>query len=168
MLRLQQANRRTVEFGTTASPSPASLAAMQAASQPSAGIPLELLTQPKSGPANVARALQLWDRARPASGTLAEAYLQGRGITEPVPRSIRFLERQKNWSDGGFYPATVSLVERVPSDDDPPDPPLIRSGIHLTFVAGPDANGIVRKAATEQNKLTLGQLRHGALSVETA
>ena len=34
------------------------------------------------------------------------------------PAPIRFLPRQRNWSDGGTYPAMISLVQRVPGDDD--------------------------------------------------
>lgn len=39
-----------------------------------------------------AEALAIWDSARPAQGTVAEAYLQSRGITVPLPDTIRFAE----------------------------------------------------------------------------
>ncbi|WP_336485193.1 toprim domain-containing protein [Methylobacterium nigriterrae] len=128
-----------------------------------AGIPSELLTLPKADPSKVARALQLWDKSVPASGTLAEMYLRGRGITEPVPSSIRFLPGQRNPSDGQLYPAMISLVQRVPGGDDPRAAPLHASGVHLTFLHASDADGRVRKAATETNKISLGQLRHGGV-----
>ena len=127
------------------------------------GIPPDLLVRPKADPSKVARALQLWERSVPASGTLVESYLRNRNITSPAPASIRFLPKQRNPSDGQFYPTMISLVQRVPDDDDPRERPLHASGVHLTILAGPDANGIVRKAATETNKVSLGQLRGGGV-----
>ena len=47
---------------------------------------------------------------RPASGTLAEAYLQGRGITEPVPTSIRFLRTAAELVGRQVLSCHVSLV----------------------------------------------------------
>ena len=64
-------------------------------------------------PAKVARAIKAWRKADLATGSLVERYLRGRGITLPPPVSIRFLPRQRNWSDGGIYPAMIALVQRV-------------------------------------------------------
>ena len=41
--------------------------------------------------AKLAKARSLWDAAKPIVGTKAEAYLQGRGITSPLPDSLRFV-----------------------------------------------------------------------------
>jgi hypothetical protein len=38
-----------------------------------------------------ARALDLWNKAAPASGTLVEKYLRYRGITIPIPPTLRFI-----------------------------------------------------------------------------
>jgi len=82
------------------------------------GVPRELVIAPIPRPSNVARALEAWHRATPAAGSLAETYLKTRGITLPPPLSIRFLPRQRNWNDGQTYSAMISLVQRVPGDDD--------------------------------------------------
>ena len=82
------------------------------------GVASDIVIAPSAQPSKVARALNAWRNATPAAGSLVERYLQGRGITCPVPAPIRFLPRQRNWSDGGIYPAMISLVQRVPGDDD--------------------------------------------------
>ena len=106
-------------------------------------------------------------QSSPATGTLVESYLRGRGITCPPPATIRFLPRQRNWSDGGTYPAMISLVQRVPGDDDraalESGASLIDAGAHFTFLQGGGPDGPVVKAATDACKLTLGQLRHGGV-----
>ena len=127
------------------------------------GLPPELLVSGEPKTSKVEKALRLFARAATANGSLAEAYLRGRGITIPIPASIRYLERQRNWADGQVYPAMVSRVERVPGDEDPGPGPLLSSGAHLTFLQSDAASGGVRKAATELSKLTLGQLRHGGV-----
>ena len=60
------------------------------------------------------------------------------------------------------YPAMISRVERV-QDDASCDPSLQATGIHLTFLQGPNAAGRVGKALMAQNKLSLGQLRYGGV-----
>ena len=60
----------------------------------------------------IAAARRIWDRAREASGTPLAAYLAGRGITIPVPPSLRWtasLRRQ----DGSAGPAMVAIVEHA-------------------------------------------------------
>ena len=57
----------------------------------------------------------------------------------------------------------ISLVERVPGNDDRHEGPLLSSGIHLTFLQGHGTDGAVRKAATGQCKLSLGQLRYAGV-----
>jgi putative DNA primase/helicase len=131
------------------------------------GIPNELVTSPSAQPSKMARAINAWRNAIPATGTLVESYLQRRGITCPPPTSIRFLPRQRNWSDGGTYPTMISLVQRVPGDEDPGTPHnsplLIETGAHFTFLQGGGSGEPVRKAETHHSKLTLGQLRHGGV-----
>jgi hypothetical protein len=130
------------------------------------GLPSELVAAPTTQPpSKVARALDAWRNAVPAVGTLVERYLQGRGIITLLPDSIRLRPRQRNWNDGKTYPAMVSLVQRVPGNDEcvQSGTLLIDAGAHFTFlqVDGPD--GLVRKAATDACKLTLGQLRYGGV-----
>src|SRR5262249_6449975 len=74
------------------------------------GLPTELLVAPMTArPLKVARALGAWRSAVSATGTLVQGYLQGRGIISPPPASIRFLQRQRNWSDGKTYSAMIAL-----------------------------------------------------------
>ena len=82
------------------------------------GLPSELVVVRKAQQWKVARALDAWRNAVSATGTLVQGYLQGRGIISPPPASIRFLPRQRNWSDGKTYSAMIALVQRVPGDDE--------------------------------------------------
>jgi len=138
----------------------ASIAAMM-------GIASDIVIAPSAPPSKVTRALNAWRNAAPAAGSLVERYLQGRGITCPAPAPIRFLSRQRNWNDGGTYPAMISLVQRVPGDEDHAalerGGTLIDAGAHFTFLRGSELDGPVLKAAIEACKLTLGQLRHGGV-----
>ena len=127
------------------------------------GISPDLLVPAGPKASKLAKALNLWTKGALASGTPVERYLNGRGVTIPVPPSIRYLARQRNWTDGQFYPAMISLVERVPEDDDRHGGPLLSSGIHLTFLQGHGTDGAVRKAAIGQCKLSLGQLRYAGV-----
>src|SRR5439155_16128390 len=116
------------------------------------GLPGDLIVPFAANPAKVARAIGAWNKAATAPGTMAEAYLRARGITIPVPHSIRFLAQQKNWSNGQFYPVMISLVARVQGED---GTALISSGAHYTFLAGGGSDGPVRKAETDACKLAL-------------
>ena len=120
------------------------------------GLPSELVVVRKVQQSKVAGALDAWRNAVPAAGTFVHRYLQGRGIICPLPASIRFRSRQRNWIDGKAYPVMISLVQRVPGDECELQngPLLIDAGAHFTFlqVDGPD--GPVRKAATDACKLT--------------
>ena len=131
------------------------------------GVATDIIIAPRAQPSKVARALDAWRNASPATGSLVEHYLQGRGITCPLPASIRFLPRQRNWSDGGTHPAMISLVQRVPGDGDPDAArgavSLIDAGAHYTFLQTDGPDGPVVKAAIPTCKLTLGQLRHGGV-----
>jgi len=128
-----------------------------------AGIPSDLIVAPEPAALKVARALKLWAKAAPAVGTPVQLYLRGRSITVPVPATIRYLPRQRNWNDGQHYAAMIALVERLPEDGEEPAGILIPSGIHLTFLENSGTATSFRKAATESNKLSLGQLRHGGV-----
>jgi hypothetical protein len=131
------------------------------------GVASDIVVAPSAKSSKVARAVNAWRNANPAAGSLAERYLQSRGITLPPPASIRFLPRQRNWNDGGTYPAMISLVQRVPGPDDHSalerGASLIDAGAHFTFLHGSPLDGPVVKAATDGSKLTLGQLRHGGV-----
>ena len=100
----------------------------------------------ESAKRRTARALQIWSATRPASGTLAEVYLQVRGITIAPPSSLRFHPALKH-PNGQTLPALVGLVTSGARN--------AAAGIHLTFLAR-DGRG---KAPVSANKLMLGPCR---------
>ena len=95
-------------------------------------------------------ALRIWRAAVPASNTLAESYLQSRGLRLPSVSTMRFCGGLKH-PTGGTWPAMVALVSRG-ADDAP-------LAIHRTFL-GRDGSG---KALVEPQKMMLGPCRGGAV-----
>ncbi|WP_108484564.1 DUF7146 domain-containing protein [Oceaniglobus ichthyenteri] len=82
--------------GSCAPPDPATIAQHRA-------------EQRKQDAKRSAQAQRLWQDARPVEGTLAEAYLRGRGITCPLPKTLRFLPAC--WHPVGIHlPAMLSFV----------------------------------------------------------
>lgn len=55
----------------------------------------------------------LWDSSLPIAGTLAESYLRGRGITCPLPATLRFLPAR-----GEHAPAMISVFG-IPAEPEP-------------------------------------------------
>lgn len=104
-------------------------------------------------------ALQVWRRARPAGGTLVEAYLRSRGI-EPeaiggVPPSLRFDPDATYPDTGEILPAMVAGVQ------DPSDRVV---AIHRTFLRA-DGSG---KADVDPAKMMLGPCWRGAVRFAAA
>ena len=97
-----------------------------------------------------ATGLAIWQSALPSPGTLVDTYLAARGLTLPLPPSIRFQRTLKHPS-GGHWPCMVALVTRG-ADDTP-------VAIHRTFIAR-DGN---RKAPVDPAKMMLGPCRGGAV-----
>ena len=56
-----------------------------------------------------ADAVAIWGRAQTGGGTLAEVYMRARGITGPLPLSLRFAPHTR-MPDGGSYPAVIAAV----------------------------------------------------------
>jgi putative DNA primase/helicase len=98
-------------------------------------------------------ALAIWRGSQSADGTPVETYLRSRGITIPVPGSIRFNSGLEHPS-GGVWPAMVALVTRGGDGKS--------IGIHRTFLTI-DGRG---KAPVEPQKMMLGPCRGGALRLE--
>lgn len=116
--------------------------------------PAKASRQPMADPAvvatkNKAAALRLWRDARPAAGTVVEAYLRRRGITAPIPATLRFHPRLKHPS-GVYLPTMIAAVQAV-------DGTIV--GIHRTFLRA-DGTG---KADVEPNRLMLGACKGGAV-----
>jgi hypothetical protein len=85
---------------------------------------------PKLAPDNAMRrklARSIWREAKPANGTTVETYLRTRGITVPVPPTLRFHPSLKHPS-GTYLPAMVAAVEHVRSGND-----VI--AVHRTYLA---------------------------------
>lgn len=95
-------------------------------------------------------ALSIWRSTVPAVGTLAQVYLAARGLTLPVPPSIRFHPRLK-YPSGRVKPCMVALVTK--GDQETP------VAIHRTFLA-PDGTG---KARVDNPRLMLGPCGGGAV-----
>jgi hypothetical protein len=92
-------------------------------------------------------ALAIWRASHPAEGTPVETYLRSRGLTIPVPPSLRFQAGLKHPS-GGVWPAMVALV----TDGGAGNP----IGIHRTFL---DCDGN-RKAPIELLSGALRERKH--------
>jgi hypothetical protein len=95
-------------------------------------------------------ALSIWQSTISAGCTPVETYLASRGLTCPLPPSLRFHRGLKHPA-GGIWPCMVALVTH--GDDDTP------MAIHRTFLAR-EGQG---KAPVEPAKMMLGPCRGGAV-----
>ena len=66
--------------------------------------------QRKANAKRAQQAQRVWMRAQPVAGTVAEGYLRGRGITCPLPDTLRF-DPQCWHATAKTFPAMVALVE---------------------------------------------------------
>lgn len=98
-----------------------------------------------------AQAFTCWREAQPVGGTLAERYLRGRGITCPLPESLRFHPACWHLS-AKRLPALVAMVEGAD-----------RLAVHRTYLAEPG-----RKAELEPAKAMLGAVAGGAVRLGEA
>jgi hypothetical protein len=87
--------------------------------------------------------------AQPATGTLAEDYLRGRGITIPIPPSIRYHPGLKHADTGLNMPCLVAAVCNVDRQI---------TGIQRIYLTHDG-----RKAPVNLPKMALGTLRGGAV-----
>src|SRR6185295_18207730 len=76
--------------------------------------------------ARTAAALNIWNASVPAPNTLVEVYLGSRGITVPIPASLRFHAALKHTPTGTVLPAMIALI--TGSDGAP-------IAIHRTYLA---------------------------------
>ncbi|MCF7700934.1 DUF7146 domain-containing protein [Loktanella sp. M215] len=94
-----------------------------------------------------AQALRLWLEAAPIEGTLAETYLRGRGITCPLPDTLRFVP--SCWhATARRFPALVAMAEGSEA-----------FAVHRTYLRD-DGSG---KAEVEPSKAMLGRVGGGAV-----
>jgi putative DNA primase/helicase len=95
----------------------------------------------------------IWNRTRPAKGTIVEAYLRRRGITI-LPDCLRF-SILKHTPSGRTLPTMVAAVRDLDSN---------LTAIHRTFLK-PDGSG---KADVEPAKMSLGQCAGASVHLATA
>ena len=115
-----------------------------------------------------AQARACWEEALPIDGTPAESYLRGRGITCPMPGTLRFHPACWHGATARRLPALVAVVEgavgsaafsdasraRAPARSSPESP---IAAVHRTYLR-PDGSG---KAKVEPAKAMLGACRGG-------
>jgi DNA primase len=107
--------------------------------------------------AAIAEAQAIWDSAVPAHGTPAETYLRSRGITMPIPPTIRF-GRVYAWKDadtGEIGPELPALIGAVTTGDE-------LTGLQRIFLR----DGGRGKASMKKPKKSLGRIRGGALRLD--
>jgi hypothetical protein len=117
--------------------------------------PVPLLPKPLSGD-NRAYARKLWEQGVEATGTLVGRYLEGRGITIPLPNSLRYHPELKHTETGSTYPGLLSAVTVFPTDD--------VVGIQRIYLQQ-DGSG---KANVKPNKMSLGPTSGGAVQLAEA
>jgi putative DNA primase/helicase len=100
-------------------------------------------------------ALGVWRRAGPAAGSLAEQYLVTRGITLPLPLSVRYAPSLRHTPTGLELPAMVAAIQSSADQI---------TGIHRTFLKS-DGSG---KATIESPKMALGPIGDGAVRLSPA
>jgi DNA primase len=105
-------------------------------------------------PDRTEEARTIWRSAQPVRGTLAEHYLRCRGLTLPIPDSIRFT-RLRYGKRGRDHPCLIAAVAS-------PDNRLC--GIQRTYLRA-DGSG---KLDVEKPKLSLGRVKGGAIRLAPA
>ena len=103
---------------------------------------------PKDPSAEIAHILA---RAVPIAGTLAETYLQSRGLTDPKSPDLLFCDNVTDWKAGVGRPAMIA-IPRLGSGGS-------AGGIHRTFLAYDGRS----KAPMDKPKKMLGDMENGAV-----
>ncbi len=98
----------------------------------------------------------LWRQSYPAHGTLAETYLRSRGITCPIPSTIRFLPSHRHSDTGLFLPVMLSAIAVWPSRD------IV--ALHRVYLKA-DGSG---KAEVSSNKKMIGSVAGGAVRLASS
>jgi phage/plasmid primase-like uncharacterized protein len=99
---------------------------------------------------NRAAAVAMWQAAQSIRGTLAERYLNSRGITE-IPPTLRYTPDAKHGPTGLTFPCMLAAVTVWPSKT--------VHAVHRTFLT---ADG-TRKAQVSEAKMMLGPCAGGAV-----
>jgi putative DNA primase/helicase len=101
--------------------------------------------------------LAIWQRARPADGTVVASYLRSRGYTGPIPSVLRCGWGKHPATGDRYHPMMVAGVALQGTLDN-------GVAVHRTFLR-PDGRG---KADLEPSKMTLGPSKGGAVPLAPA
>lgn len=101
-------------------------------------------------------ARRLWDESRPISGTVAERYLNARGLTGPFPRCLRF-NAATVLGSGAARRVMPALIAAVEND-------LGVVAVQRTFL---DPDDVLRKPII-RSKVALGRMGGGAIRLAPA
>ncbi len=104
---------------------------------------------------NQDHALEIWRASQPATGTPVESYLRHRGITIPVPPSLRYNPATKYTPSGLSLPAMIAGIQ---------SPARRIVAVHRTYLRL-DGRG---KAGVSTPKMALGPLSSGAVRLGPA
>jgi putative DNA primase/helicase len=99
--------------------------------------------------------LELWREAQPIAGSLGERYLRNRGISGPLPPSLRCHLGLKHTYTGLVIPALLGAVQNSDRQI---------SGLHRTFLRGDGAD----KAPVSHPRMMLGKIGGGAVRLAAA
>ena len=99
----------------------------------------------------IAQALDVWRTSHPARGTIVEAYLRSRGLTMPVPPTLRMHGLMRHRESAERRPAMVALVEH--SEAGP-------VGVHITYLNPLDPSV---KVSLEPRKRLIGPVTGAAI-----
>lgn len=101
-----------------------------------------------------AAARHIWDDAKGQSTSLVERYLRNRGITLPLPPTLRFHRALLHAESKRLLPAMVGAVQG-------PDRSVV--GVHRTYISPTGT-----KASVELAKMSLGPISGGAVRLAAA
>jgi putative DNA primase/helicase len=99
----------------------------------------------------IAFAMDVWRTSYPARGTIVEAYLRSRGLTMPVPWTLRMHGQMWHCESGERRPAMVALVEHSKAG------PV---GVHITYLNPLDPSV---KVSLEPRKRLIGPVTGAAI-----
>lgn len=114
-------------------------------------VPEPIASDPPDNVDRIREARALFDQATSAEGTSAETYLRSRGITIPIPPSIRFA--WLHYKGLGEGPCLVAALQDKAGEI---------TGVQRTFLL-PDGTG---KAQVAKPKLSLGKVSGSAIQLE--
>lgn len=99
-------------------------------------------------------ALQLWDNAKAASGTVVQDYLKARGIRLPVSDQLRFSPRIMHHPSKSHFRAMIARISDAQGF----------CGVQRTYLNVNEP----KKADVKPNKMTKGPMRGGAVRLRDA